>query len=200
VAVNARGRYGEATQLLHEYGGRDASTSTAGSSSWDEASPRFRTSYESRYGTNRRWDDVEPAHRFGYEAYGRARQSGTHTSWTDEEPKLRDEWSRTYSDRPYDTYRNDVRRGWDYGRGRTQFRDYDNDPTRRPGTSGENAATTAGGAGVGAVAGGAAGAAVGGPVGMAAGAAIGGVAGAAAGDHAVETPEEREDDMRDRRR
>jgi len=195
VTTNARGRYGEAMSILREYGGRDASASTATYSSWNETSPRFRTGYESRYGTSRKWEDVEPAHRFGYESYGKTSQSGTRSTWTEAEPSLRDEWSRTYSDRPYDTYRNDVRRGWDYGRGRTSFRDYDD-----TGTSGENAASTAAGAGVGAVAGGAAGAVVGGPVGMAAGAAIGGVAGAAAGDAAVETPEEKADDMRDERR
>lgn len=195
VTAHARGRYSEAMQILREYGGREASTATAGYASWNETAPRFRTGYESRYGTTRKWDDVEPAHRFGYESYGRTRQSGTRTSFSEYEPTLRDEWSKSYSDRPYDTYRNDVRRGWDYGRGRTAFRDYDD-----TGTSGENAASTAAGAGVGAVAGGAAGAAVGGPVGMAAGAAIGGVAGAAAGDGAVETDEERARDMRDDRR
>lgn len=196
VTAQARGRYGEAMSIMHEYGGRDTTTGTAKYSSWNETSPRFRSSYESRYGTNRRWEDVEPAHRFGYESYGRMRDTGTRGSWTETEPTLRDEWSRGKYGGDYDTYRNDVRRGWDYGRGRTQFRDYDDDL----GTSGENAASTATGAGVGAVAGGAAGAVVGGPVGMAAGAALGGVAGAAAGDAAVETPEERADDMRDKNR
>jgi len=198
VSMNAPGRYDEVRRILHEYGGEDYERGTSTSyRSWNEAAPEFRTAYERQYGTASRAADYDPAHRFGYESYGRARQTGTRSTWTEAEPMLRDEWSRTYSDRPYDTNRNDVRRGWDYGRGRTRFRDYD-DPTRRSGTSGENTTATAGGAGVGAVAGGAAGAAVGGPIGMAAGAAIGGAAGAAAGDHTVETPEERDRDM-DRR-
>jgi hypothetical protein len=196
VTAQARGRYDEAYRILHEYGGRDATTATSTYSSWNETSPRLRTSYEQRYGTSRPWADVEPAHRFGYESYGRTRQAGTRTDFRTAEPSLRQDWSRSGSTGDYDTYRNDVRRGWDYGRGRTTFRDYDDDL----GTEGENKATTAGGAVAGGVAGGAAGAVVGGPVGAAAGAVIGGTAGAMAGDAATETPRERREDMEDERR
>ena len=48
----------------------------------------------------------------------------------------------------WDTHRRDIRRGWDYGRGRTNFNDYDDDM----GTEGENAAATGGGALAGGVA------------------------------------------------
>ena len=197
VTVQARGRYDEARRILHEYSGRDATMATSTYSSWNETSPRFRSSYEQRYGTSRPWADVEPAHRFGYESYGRTRQAGTRTDFRTAEPTLRQEWSRSGSTGDYDSYRNDVRRGWDYGRGRTSFRDYDNDDL---GTEGENTATTAGGAVAGGVAGGAAGAVVGGPLGAAAGAVIGGTAGAMAGDAATETPRERREDLEDERR
>jgi hypothetical protein len=197
VTVQARGRYDEARRILHEYGGMDATRGTATFSSWSETSPRFRTAYEQRYGTSRRWEDVEPAHRFGYEAYGRASQGGAGTDWRTHEPTLRQEWSRSGPTGDWDTHRRDIRRGWDYGRGRTSFRDYDNDDM---GTEGENATATGGGALAGGVAGGAAGAAVGGPLGAAAGAVIGGTAGAMAGDAAVETPRERREDMEDDRR
>lgn len=197
VTVRAPGRYGEAMSMMREYGGRDASTTTDRYDTWDQASPRFRSSYESQYGTGRRWEDVEPAHRFGYEAYGRSRDVGTAATYDTQEQHLREEWGRSGSNRPFDEYRNDVHRGWDYGRGRSRFRDYD----RPTGTEGENTAAEVGGGATGAVVGGAAGAAVGGPIGMAAGAAIGATGGAMAGDAAVKTPreaaEDNADDMRD---
>jgi hypothetical protein len=196
VTVQARGRYDEARAIMREYGGRDSETSAAAYHTWDTASPRFRTSYEQRYGTARPWADVEPAHRFGYESYGRTRQADDRTDWHTAEPTIRDEWTRTNPNADYTTSRSDIRRGWDYGRGRTQFRDYDDDL----GTEGENATATGGGAVAGGVAGGAAGAVIGGPLGAAAGAVIGGTAGAMAGDAAVTTPRERADDVEDDRR
>jgi len=197
VTLQARGRYDEARRILHEYGGKDASRSGAAFSSWSETSPRFRSAYEQRYGTSRRWEDVEPAHRFGYESYGRMRQAGTRADWNTHEPTLRQEWSSAGNTGDWDTHRTDVRRGWDYGRGRTAFRDYDRDDL---GTEGQNAAATGGGALAGGVAGGAAGAVVGGPLGAAGGAVIGGTAGAMAGDAAVETPRERREEMAEERR
>jgi len=197
VTAQARGRYDEARRIMHEYGGRDATSATTSYSSWNETSPRFRSSYEQRYGTGRPWTEVEPAHRFGYESYGRNRQSGTRTDFETAEPTLRQEWTRSGNTGDYDAYRTDVRRGWDYGRGRTSFRDYDD---RKLGTEGENTTTEAGGAVAGGVAGGTAGAVVGGPIGAAAGAVIGGTAGAMAGDAAVKTPRERRDEIEDDRR
>ena len=78
VTVQARGRYDEARRIMHEYGGMDATRGTATYSSWNETSPRFRSAYEQRYGTSRRWEDVEPAHRFGYESYGQTRAERHH--------------------------------------------------------------------------------------------------------------------------
>jgi hypothetical protein len=196
VTIQARGRYDEARSIMRENGGRDTETSTATYASWDTTSPRFRTSYEQRYGTTRPWSDVEPAHRFGYESYGRTRQTDARSNFATAEPGLRDEWTRTHPDRDYNTYRADVRRGWDYGRGRTSFRNDDGDL----GTEGENATATGGGAVAGGVVGGTAGAVVGGPLGAAAGAVIGGTAGAMTGDAAVTTPRERADDIEDDRR
>lgn len=195
VTVQAAGRYDEAHDILHEYGGRDATHTSATYGTWDQTSPRFRSDYERTYGSSRSWSDVEPAHRFGYESYGRHRQGTARTSFTAAEPSLREEWGRGSFGSDYDTHREDVRRGWDYGRGRTRFRDYDDDM----GTAGENATATGVGAATGAVAGGVGGAALGGPVGAAAGAAIGGVAGGMAGDAAVETEEERQERMREER-
>jgi hypothetical protein len=195
VTVQAPGRYGEARSILMEYGGRDVTSSTAPYAGWNETAPRFRTAYEQRYGSSRRWEDAEPGHRFGYESYGKTRQAGTRTDFGTAEPTLRQEWSRGGSSGEYDTYRDDVRRGWDYGRGRTRFRDYDDRDAEN-----KNAAATGGGALAGGAAGRVAGAVVGGPLGAAAGAVIGGTAGAAAGDASVETPRERREDLEDERR
>lgn len=192
VTVHAAGRYTEAESILREYGGRDAMTSTSTSyGSWQETSPRFRSSYEQRYGTNRRWEDVEPAHRFGYESYGQSRTGGTRTSWETAEPTMRESWTKSNRG-DWDRHREDVRRGWDYGRGRTSFR---NDL----GTESQNSAATGGGALAGATAGGVTGAVIGGPVGAAAGAGLGAAAGAMAGDASVKTPRERAEDIEDDR-
>jgi hypothetical protein len=198
VTAQARGRYDEARAIMRENGGRDTESSTATYATWDTTAPRMRNSYEQRYGASRAWNDVEPAHRFGYESYGRTRTADTHTDWGTAEPTLREEWTRTNRTGDWDAHRNDVRRGWDYGRGRTTFREYDRDDDL--GTEGENATATGGGAVAGGVAGGAAGAVVGGPLGAAAGAVIGGTAGAMAGDAAVKTPREKAEDIEDDRR
>ena len=199
VSVTAPGRYGEASSILHEYGARDMTTANAPYSSWNDVSPRFRSSYEREYGTSRSWSEVEPAHQFGYESYGRARDMSTRSTFGEYEPTLRNDWSTVGDTHDYEMHRNDVRRGWDYGRGRTRFRDDD----RVTGTEGENTTAEVGGGVAGAAVGGAIGTAVGGPVGLAAGAAIGAAGGAMAGDAAVTTPEEAADDrrkeMRDRR-
>lgn len=194
VTVHAAGRYGEAESIMREYGGRDATSATSTNySSWQETSPQFRTSYErqSGSGSNRPWKDVEPAHQFGYESYGQAATGQTRSNFETAEPNLRETWTRSNRG-DWDTHRNDIRRGWDYGRGRTNFRDRDRDDL---GTEGQNKAATGGGAVAGAAAGGVTGAVIGGPVGAAAGAAIGGTAGAVGGDAAVTTPRERADDI-----
>jgi hypothetical protein len=193
VTVQAAGRYTEADAILREYGGRNASSSSTTSTTWQEASPRFRSSYEQRYGANRRWEDVEPAHRFGYESYGQMRQRDERASFESSEPSLRESWTRTNAG-DWDTHRSDIRRGWDYGRGRTSFRDRDDMDSEAM-----NTAATGGGAVAGAATGGVAGAAIGGPIGAVAGMGIGGVAGAMAGDAAVETPRERAQDIQDDR-
>lgn len=199
VTVQAAGRYTEAESILREYGGRDATSATSATSksygTWQQTAPRFQSSYEQRYGASQPWSDVEPAHQFGYESYGQSRQSDTRANFETAEPSLRDAWSRSNRG-DYEANRTDIRRGWDYGRGRTNFRD---DDRNNLGAEGQNKAATGGGAVAGAATGGVAGAVVGGPVGAAAGAAIGGVAGAMAGDASVKTPRERAEDVQDDR-
>ena len=129
VTVNARGRYAEAQMILHEHGARDfQSGQSAGAyRSWGEASPEFRRSYETRYG-GADWDRLEPAHRFGYEAYGRSRERGASGGWRSAESDLRSEWERSGSG-SWEENRGHIRHGYDYGRGRSRFRDDDLDAT-----------------------------------------------------------------------
>lgn len=194
VTVRAPGRYGEALSVMREYGGRDASMTGTTASTWESTSPKFRSSYESQYGTSgRRWEDVEPGHRFGYESYGRHRQPDRYAEFSAAEPTLRDEWSRSGHTGTYDEHRENIRRGWDYSRGRTRFRDDDTV------SEGANQAATGSGAAIGGTIGAVGGAIVGGPPGAVTGAVLGGAAGAVAGDASVESDEERRDTMRDDR-
>jgi Heat induced stress protein YflT domain len=189
VSVRAPGRYDEVRAILRDEGGKDyeAGMSTAGYRSWNEASPDFRSRYETQYGAGR-WETMEPAHRFGYEAYGRSRTQGMQGDWRTSEPELRRDWeSRGMGS--WDEHRSHIRHGYDYGRGRGHFRDYDDDDSKE----------IAGGAVAGGVTGAVAGGLVGGPVGAAGGAAIGGAAGAAAGN-AVGDADDTEENREPRRR
>ena len=70
VTVRAGGRFDEARRIMQDNGGKDyeSGRSTTAYRSWDQASPEFRRDYERQYGTASSWRDVEPAHRYGYEA------------------------------------------------------------------------------------------------------------------------------------
>jgi len=184
VAVNAPGRYDEARQTMREHGGHDYEMGTSGRSyqSWDQVSPEFRSDYERQYGTSSRWSDMEPAHRYGYESYGRNANTETYRDWQSSEPDMRRDWESSNAG-SWDDAREHVRHGYDYGRGRRRFRDSD-----------DRKAGTAGGAVAGGSAGAIAGGMIGGPPGAVAGAAIGGTAGAAAGNKAEEKGNE--DDLR----
>ncbi len=137
VSVNAQGRYDDARSILRDYGGKDyeAGTSATAHRSWDEASPDFRSRYETRYGAGQH-EASEPAHRFGYEAHGRSHEQGTGGGWRSAEPELRREWE-SRGEGSWEEHRSHIRHGYDYGRGRGRFRDYDD----------EDSAVSGGGAG-----------------------------------------------------
>lgn len=192
VTVVAGGRHSEARDIMHDHGGRDyTSAQDTTYRSWDETSPEFRTRYEQKYGTSSNWSESEPAHRYGYEAYGTRRDRDTTGDWRSSEPELRRDWeSRNMGS--WEENRSHVRHGYDYGRGRRQFRDYDDDDS--------DTGQTVGGSVVGGTIGAVGGGLVAGPPGAAAGAAIGGTAGAMAGDASKETEEERRERERRERR
>jgi hypothetical protein len=178
VSVNSAGRYEEARAIMRDHGGHDyqSSMSSTGYRNWDEVSPTFRSDYERQYGTSGTWSTHEPAHRYGYEAYGRSSQTGTSRTWDETEPELRSDWE-SRGQGSWDEARGHVRHGYDYGRGRRRFRDDDD-------TKG-----TAGGALAGGAAGAMIGGAVAGPPGAVGGALLGGAGGAKAGDKAEDAVE-----------
>jgi len=188
VTVRSAGRYEEVRRILHDNSGRDYESGRSPSAHrpWDQAAPEFRSDYERQYGTGARHEESEPAHRYGYEAYGRGSQSGTARDWAETEPELRRDWE-TRGQGSWDEARGHVRHGYDYGRGRRRFRDDDD-------TKG-----TAGGAIAGGAAGALAGGAVAGPPGAVVGAVLGGAGGAAAGNKAEDAIEGDGDASRERR-
>jgi len=86
-----------------------ASATTAG---WDTAMPGYRNRWQERYGTSGgRWEDVEPAYRYGYEMRNNPAYRGR--TWTEAEPELRRDWESRHHDRPWDRVANFIRDTWD---------------------------------------------------------------------------------------
>jgi hypothetical protein len=117
VTVRANGRYDEAQAILRRYGAYDiqsrdrvgvageatgytattaerpATYGTAGTatSRWEDEMPRYRTSWEQRYGTTGdSWDRHELLYRYGWERAHDPRYHGR--SWSEVEPELRRDW------------------------------------------------------------------------------------------------------------
>jgi hypothetical protein len=106
-------------------------------SDWTTESPRYRQEWEQRYGTSgRRWEDVEPAYRYGHEMWDDDRFRGR--EFSDVEPDLQTgyrDWSTRsgYSfrdeDGGWDRMRSDVQEAWERRRG--TFTDRRDDMERR---------------------------------------------------------------------
>jgi len=79
---------------------------------WNEAMPRYRDRFQSRYGsTGGRWEDYEPTYRYGYEMRSRPEYRGR--SFNEVEPSLRSDWERTYPETPWDRAREGLRDSWE---------------------------------------------------------------------------------------
>ncbi|MBV9170538.1 MAG: YsnF/AvaK domain-containing protein [Chloroflexi bacterium] len=78
---------------------------------WDEAMPQYRQRWQQRAGrSGGRWEDAEPAYRYGHGLRGRPEYKGR--SWTEVEPQVRQGWEREYPNTPWDRARDDVRESW----------------------------------------------------------------------------------------
>jgi uncharacterized protein (TIGR02271 family) len=80
-------------------------------STWQDARPRYQTSWQRQYGSQGRWEDYEPYYQYGYEAFNRPEYRGL--SWTEAEPRLRTEWTSRYPGRDWETGSTAVRDMWD---------------------------------------------------------------------------------------
>jgi uncharacterized protein (TIGR02271 family) len=82
------------------------------SESWEEAMPRYRKRWQTRYGTSAsRWEDVEPVYRYGHELRGRPEYRGRR--WEELEPDFRRGWEQRYPNTPWDRAREGIRDAWE---------------------------------------------------------------------------------------
>jgi uncharacterized protein (TIGR02271 family) len=89
-----------------------AATGTTTAAGWDTAMPGYRSRWEQRHGkSGERWEDFEPAYRYGYEMHANPTYRGR--SWAQAEPELRRDWETRYRDRPWDRFGSHVRDTWD---------------------------------------------------------------------------------------
>ena len=89
-----------------------AATGTRTAAGWDTAMPGYRSRWEQRHGkSGERWEDFEPAYRYGYEMHANPTFRGR--SWSQAEPELRRDSETRYRDRPWDRFGSHVRDTWD---------------------------------------------------------------------------------------
>ncbi|MBV9356864.1 MAG: YsnF/AvaK domain-containing protein, partial [Chloroflexi bacterium] len=83
----------------------------AGRSTWASAMPAYRQRWEQQYGTSgRRWEDVEPAYQYGYGL--RNQPQYRDRKWSEIEPDVQRDWSRTHPDTPWDRAGQAIQDAW----------------------------------------------------------------------------------------
>lgn len=84
----------------------------AGYSTWDQARPYYRSRWQQQYGTaGRRWEDYEPAYRYGWERARTPQYQGR--AWSDVEPELRDSWESGHNTSPWERVADAIRDTWE---------------------------------------------------------------------------------------
>jgi hypothetical protein len=79
---------------------------------WTSAMPGYRQRWQQQYGNSgQRWEDVEPAYQYGYGL--RDQPQYRDRGWSDIEPDVRRDWSRTHPDTPWDRAGQAIRDAWD---------------------------------------------------------------------------------------
>lgn len=87
-------------------------TGARSDSDWNTASSRYRTSWQQRYGNSGgRWEDYEPAYRFGYDMRSDPRYAGRR--FDEVESDLRKDWTSRHSNSPWDKFKANVREAWE---------------------------------------------------------------------------------------
>ena len=115
------GEQGKGTELEREHPGGDpghprgegvSSAPEAGAASWEDALPRYRTSWEERHGARgRRWEEDEPYYRYGWEMANDPRYRGR--AFTEVEPELRRGWESRHPDWPWGRAADRIRDAWE---------------------------------------------------------------------------------------
>jgi uncharacterized protein (TIGR02271 family) len=90
----------------------DRTRTAAAGTTWADAMPRYRSQWQQRYGsTGGRWEEYEPAYRYGYEMRSDPRFQGRR--FEDIEPELRTEWGRRHAGSAWDRFKANVREAWE---------------------------------------------------------------------------------------
>jgi len=85
---------------------------TSGSRAYDDYADDFRTDFTTRYeAQGGRYEDYEPAYRFGHSLRGDRRYAGR--SWTEVEGEAQRDWSTRYPDSPWQRFKDAVRHAWE---------------------------------------------------------------------------------------
>ena len=101
--------------------GTESSGSATGATSWDEAMPRYRQSWQQRYGTTGGdWSAYEPRYRYGWEMANRPEYRGR--SWDEAEPELRRDYEGRGGGSAWEDVKDSVRDAWDSVTGRSTRR------------------------------------------------------------------------------
>jgi len=91
---------------------QNAGVSARSSSGWSSAMPSYRTRWQQQYGSQGgRWEDVEPAYEYGYGLREQPQYRGR--SWSEIEPDVQRDWTRSHPNTPWDRARQSIRDTWD---------------------------------------------------------------------------------------
>jgi hypothetical protein len=88
------------------------SMGTAATARWEDVMPRYRTSWERRFGMQGgSWEQSEPYYRYGWEM--RSRPENRYRSWAEVESDLRRDWESTHHDTPWERAADAIRDAWE---------------------------------------------------------------------------------------
>jgi uncharacterized protein (TIGR02271 family) len=113
----------EEARIEHEGDASIRGAGMSGTSGWNTVSPRYRQSWQARYGSGGgRWEEFEPGYRYGYEMGSDPRY--LNRDWSQAEPELRRDYSSWAQRSGYQTdanawdrFKMQVREAWDDRRG-----------------------------------------------------------------------------------
>jgi hypothetical protein len=107
--------------IMHSGADADMDTVSSTTRRWEDVSPAYRSGWERQYGSGGgRWEDYEPHYRYGWETA--SNPSYRDRSFDEIEPDLRRDWEGRYTDTPWDTAREPIRDAWSRRSGGTTTR------------------------------------------------------------------------------